>query len=366
MLNNLSLEENLLLLTSKITCTSLDIEESKNIINYIGFNWYDFIGMAIKNKVLLIVYYNLKNWGLDSCIPNVFKCVMRDYYQCNLIRNKVLLAEFSNVKKILETQGVLCCPLKGIYLLETIYADLGVRLLNDIDCLVNYKDEFLLNNIMENNGYIQGSYNRNTNVIEAAKNETKLVHQFSMNGFHPYLKTIDNQFVRYISFDFSYRLDFQADVESADFMLSNCTSQSNLKKEDFLLHLCIHLYKEAKNMWFISMDKDCLLIKFCDIREYVLKNMPFDLNYIKEFSSKYNFEDAMFYSLYYTWYIYRDENIKKILDKIKCNYNILNQYGGIENKNDNEWKSDFWTRLFRCSNRTEVAAKSNYKYFEDE
>lgn len=40
---------------------------------------------------------------------------------------------------------------------------------------------------------------------------------------------------------------------------------STLKKEDFFIHLCTHLHKEATTLPWVKMNRDMTLYKYCDI-----------------------------------------------------------------------------------------------------
>lgn len=100
---------------------------------------------------------------MDHCdllydIPNNYRQVLRNFYLSNIQRNEILLQEYADLCSIFNDCNVQVAPLKGIYLLQNLYSDLGSRLLGDIDLLVHYQDENEINRIMLDLGYSQGQY----------------------------------------------------------------------------------------------------------------------------------------------------------------------------------------------------------------
>lgn len=65
--------------------------------------------------------------------------------------NEIYLREYNFLREKALTAGVLCEGLKGIYLLNAVYGDLGLRRMSDIDILTD--SETVLAHILEEKGY---------------------------------------------------------------------------------------------------------------------------------------------------------------------------------------------------------------------
>ncbi len=49
-----------------------------------------------------------------------------------------------------------------------------------------------------------------------------------------------------------------------------------LKPAHFFIHMCCHHYREGSHASWILIGKDLNIIKFCDVREYVVNCMKHD------------------------------------------------------------------------------------------
>jgi len=96
-----------------------------------------------KNKCLLYYSY-LKRNNLE--IPFEVK----KFYKRNLISNILLLDYKNHLEDLLNKNDIKFFFYKGIYLLENIYDDIGIRYLGDIDILIDKNDLHKLKEIFPN------------------------------------------------------------------------------------------------------------------------------------------------------------------------------------------------------------------------
>lgn len=133
-----------------------------------------------------------------------------------------------------------------------------------------------------------------------------------------------------------------------------------------MIHLCIHLYKEASNAQWVYLNQDINLIKFCDVREYVLylsESAMWDADRIIERAEQLNAGQALFYTFYYLYYLYGDSFAKQVLQRLdREDEEILNQYTS-DQKSKDTWKKDFKSRFFSVSNVDEVEDNENVERY---
>ena len=135
-----------------------------------------------------------------------------------------------------------------------------------------------------------------------------------------------------------------------------------LNSELFLVHLCVHLYKEATTTMYVIENNDLNLIKFCDVREYVLQKMnEKSIDRAIEFSLKNELGKCLYYCFYYLKMIYNDGYENKILEKIgEFHDDFLNEYGEDEYNSPQIYRKTFWERFFSVDNSDEITIRSNY------
>jgi len=366
MKNELSNEQNFLIQISRLTFlksneTELEALLSKNL------NWIDIYRMAIKNKVLNLMWYNLSKMGYENYIPSNLERIAYFSYLGTKKRNKAYLEELKRIITIMNINGTSCVPLKGAYLIKHLYKDLGIRTINDIDCLIRHRDIGKVLSIMNKQGYIEGEYDNKTNSIKPVSRGKKILWNMKMNNLLPLVKISKSKYVKISEFDFCFSLDLDIKKEPVDIMISRTITEGNdgfnyLKPSDCFLHLCCHLYKEATNSMWVMIEKDLNLIKFCDIREFVIQKMDESaLEESVQFAKEYGLERAIYFTLYYLNEIYADGYENKIMNKLDLDNNsFLNTYGERDFGKGIIWKKSFWQRMFSDNNKDELNTLPKY------
>lgn len=76
----------------------------------------------------------------DKGVPSETIKVLEKIYYSNLARNMLLYDELSKVLSAFKTAEIDVIVLKGVFLAEQIYKNIGLRPMSDIDLLVKEKD----------------------------------------------------------------------------------------------------------------------------------------------------------------------------------------------------------------------------------
>lgn len=361
-------EQKAVILTSRLTFS----EQKKNELCELAKNkldWFEIFRIAIKNKVLGLLWNNLVIHDLDKSVPKRLSQVAHFYLLGTRERNKVFFSEMEQVINMAKSKGVICIPLKGAYLIPNIYKDYGIRTIGDIDFMIKKGDTNKLIEIMQSIGYVQGEYNSKTNSFDPLRREKQIVWKTKMSNLYPFKKISNSDYVKYTLFDFCFSLDLDLDTSSVEMMISKSEEDLkagyySLKNNDFFIHLCCHLYKEAVNAVHVVRSSDLNLIKFCDVREFIIQNMDStQLNEALKFAKDNGLEKAVYYTLYYLNEIYCDGYETALLEKLEVeNKDFIHEYGEKNYGQVYTWKKSFWERLFADTNEDELV--SNPKYLD--
>ena len=102
--------------------------------------WEEFLKSAFWHRVAPLVYGNLKDIP-EGCLvpPDVMEQLKKEYF-ATLARNMLL---YDGLKRVLESfheEEIEVILLKGAALAKTVYADIGMRPMGDIDIMVRRED----------------------------------------------------------------------------------------------------------------------------------------------------------------------------------------------------------------------------------
>ncbi|OZV12995.1 hypothetical protein CIW83_05465 [Tissierella sp. P1] len=244
MFSDLSNEQNLVILLSRLTFFEENLIEIEKIIKE-NLNWYDIFNMSTKNKVLNLIYYNLKRFNYDKFIsPNLERILIFNYLGTQN-RNTILLKELNNIMNVMKINKVPCIPLKGANLIPNIYKDLGIRNMNDLDFMINKENADTISQILFSLGYDQGEYDSEVNIIKPVSREKKILWAMNMNNLLPFIKKVDDKFVSFIELDFCFSLDLNLDINPVSTMLQRAQEYKELETCDFLFsYVAIYIKKQ--------------------------------------------------------------------------------------------------------------------------
>lgn len=186
-----------------------------------------------------------------------------------------------------------------------------------------------------------------------------------MNTMIPFAKICDSQYAECVKFDISFNLDLKLEPNPVSSMLDRAYQSDGLwylKPSDFFIHLCCHLYKEASNAEWIYQNKDVNIIKFCDVREYVLQKMQTeDIQKAIHSALEYKVNQAVYYTIFYLKMIYQDGYEDGIMKELEIDdLSFLEQFGQNNFKEPVKFKKSFWERIFSDSNAEELKEMSKF------
>jgi len=194
--------------------------------------WESLIDEARKQGVAPILYPFVVSLEKTSDFKLPSREILYQSYLTNAVRNTLILSEAEWLLTNLQNAGIAAAGLKGIYLLENVYGDIGARTMNDIDLLVKKSDLAACLQVLLGSGCQHTSYFS----LEDENIDTKHVPPMKTPGgvlleIHWTLLEEDEPF----SIDAAALRERVMPVKIAN------VDALVLGVEDLILHLCMHL-----------------------------------------------------------------------------------------------------------------------------
>jgi len=119
-----------------------------------GIYWEDFIDLALKKGVVVLVYNNLKAISGYTYIPGHVLNRLSSIYLSVLPIVTLQRKQLIDILALFANNGIVALPLKGTFLAQRIYADIAARGPSaDLDLLIKWKDRENAHKILSGRGY---------------------------------------------------------------------------------------------------------------------------------------------------------------------------------------------------------------------
>lgn len=227
------------------------------------------LGELFFNRMHAIAYGTLCEHKLLHKVNREFRNSLQMAYENCKEKNHSFFWCIEYLNEILEKVDCKFAMLKGAYLCS--YYPIGYRTSNDIDLLVLPDDITKVGNALSVAGFNQG-YIKNNEFVPATRNE--IIESKLMRGETvPYIKKVGLPGMKFLEVDINFSLDYKnGNTHTIDEVLNKSFKQkinhinvNTLAPNDFFIHLCSHLYKEATTLPWIEMKRDMTMYKYCDI-----------------------------------------------------------------------------------------------------
>jgi hypothetical protein len=290
-----------------------DVEQKIEEILSEVLDWAYIVECSKKQGISPLFYWNLKKMNSSKYVPYGVMENLKKMYFSNLARNISLYDELSKILTAFKKAGIDTIVLKGAFLAEEIYKNIGLRLMSDIDLLIKEKD-------------LQKAKKELTELKYSATDifPTKLHEQF---------QTVLSEELQFIHQDKNIVIEIHWDIQpqQTPYKVDINKFWNNAKPikiagietlvfapEDLLQHLCLHVDKHVNNS---SAPPAKPLRDYCDIAEVTrhYKN-TINWNYLLQSSKDYGIEEPIFQGLtiskkYFGAFV--PENILSALEPVK-------------------------------------------------
>lgn len=238
-------------------------------------DWYALFLCSVREKVDGLLYKRLYETNLLNEIPKPIRKQLYLSYVYNREKNQMYMTEFSNLQLNLKNQDICIFPEKGIYLIYTIYKDIGTRYMEDIDVLAETFYHEQIQNTIESMGYTLAFINNHA--VELYQKGTPILScLFKKDIALPYPMPFAKIDVTYSS-------------------LNNYSQPCCLPHAEILLRLCKSLYDSTiENNWK-PVPANCILGKLLDIIFFIQQYPNLNVDIFK--SEEYNLLPEVAFSI---------------------------------------------------------------------
>ena len=307
-------------------------------------DWGYLLECAMRHKVISLCFHSLRS-HIDRMIDEDSisrACVsfMQHHHKKIGLLSAMALDQVARMGQEFDKQRIKFVLLKGLTLAQTVYSGhFALRGFGDIDILVAPEDARAATAVLNNLGYVQGTYNRGLDTIVTFPK--RMLEDTDRLHMPPFIK----------KGSLEVEVHTRLEVLSSPFELPTCDMLSRsqylnltpelrvlgLSVEDGLLYLCVHLSREARLYYpHIQGGNDLRLIKFCDIHGYILYHQEqIDWEKTERLIHTYGLQDPVFYALYHCNTLYSVTEVECLLARIA--------------PEDTSYLNEFQTRLYQSA-----------------
>lgn len=150
---NISNENNLLL-----CCIQTETSENKSArirkLLTLSLNWEEVLDSALWHGIAPLLYHKLKAIEVSELIPQEVMAELKNAHYGNMASNMYFYSELGRVLDAFNERGINLIVLKGAALAQTVYDNIALRPMSDIDLLVKKDDLPYAERIMSELGYL--------------------------------------------------------------------------------------------------------------------------------------------------------------------------------------------------------------------
>ena len=146
-------EDKLIFLFSRVTLNETEVIQEGKLLRA-GLDWDYILKKSQREDVSALIYHHLNKSRVSCYIPRHILGHLEGVYYGNSTRNTVILEEAKEILGALNREDVRTIVLKGIFLAESIYKNIALRPMTDIDILIKKKDLAKADEVLNSSGYI--------------------------------------------------------------------------------------------------------------------------------------------------------------------------------------------------------------------
>lgn len=250
---NLSPEERLLVICARLCLDQAQRDELNSLLAG-PLRWDQVLYKSQWHQLSALLYRHINHEGSRGRVPAEAMDELKGMYLANLARNLYFQPELRKALEALREQDIPVILLKGAAIAGTVYGDIGLRPMADLDLLVPEERVHAAQAIVTALGYRPvGS--------QAEQDDTEKHHRHLpglMGVRKPILFEIHRHVVR---LDSSLHFDISGFWSRAQGQSATGTQALVLAPEDLLVHLCLNFFLDRR---YRSLNA---LRQLCDIAE---------------------------------------------------------------------------------------------------
>ncbi|HET6481775.1 MAG TPA: nucleotidyltransferase family protein, partial [Actinoplanes sp.] len=238
-------------------------------------DWNQVLGMLTVHRTIGVGWHNIVRYAVEqrqTLRPSYFLRSLMVTADGQRVKAREQLELTARVQQILERAGARSAVLKGAAVAAMAYPDLGMRMFNDNDLLIDREQLASVVRVLEADGYVQGNWDYATASIRPAPRREVLHMAVNSHQTYPYMKaTPDAVMLECHRLDVHLSIDLMTGNRTDDavaLLLDDRIEASGLtalSATDMLIMTAVHFAREAVHRDEVLMLKDLVLNKLVDV-----------------------------------------------------------------------------------------------------
>lgn len=245
--------------------------------------------------------------------------------------------------------------IKGLALARMAYTNESYRCSTDVDLLIDRVNVKRMEDILRQNGFIQGRVNSQGEIV-AYTREERLFYLTTSHQTAPFIKLTDDRRMPYLCVDINFKIvwgEYEGNAIGINEFLTDrewlaCDTYHKggfftLTPEKTLIQYCLHNYKEINSLYLLTIHNSISLRGFCDVYG-LIKKCNLNMKKVAEIAEQYHIQNYLYTVLYFTAKVFDDPDLLCFFNDIDL-LDDPNQFG-LTKAERKTWPVNFEERLF--------------------
>jgi hypothetical protein len=149
--SKISPEVQLILWATRPSGQSRDLTQIDSLLEE-DLDWEFILELGQRNGILPLLYWHL-NSRFARRVPSEFLHQLQVFFRYTSVRNLLLVGELAQLLELFAKYGIEALPFKGPALALSLYGNLGLRTIRDLDVLVHERDLPAVKTLLAGKGY---------------------------------------------------------------------------------------------------------------------------------------------------------------------------------------------------------------------
>ncbi len=275
-----------------------------------SLDWSYIVKNASQHGISPLLYYNLNKISTDNLVPEKESVYLKKEYYRNLSRIILIYDELEKILTSFNDAGIDVLVLKGAALATTLYPDIGLRPMSDIDILCHENDLSKAKQKLFELGFaiapdLKELYEKGLPVENYYLKHHPHLPQFYKKGRGIFLELhwalTSETLPFHINIEEIWSRAVKAKIAGNDVLV--------MSDEDSLIYHCTHIARHRFS---------AKLREYCDVSE--IASLPIDWDDITNVAKKNKLKSPVYYALYFTNILLRTPVSEKFLYQLKPGY----------------------------------------------
>lgn len=283
--NGLSREEEILTHCARLDLSPARRKEVKELLAAGELKWDLLLNKAAWHRLICLLSYHLRTADLSVFVPQVVLQKLQSLNFVNLARNMLLQDGLSELLSAFNREGIPVIVLKGAALLGSVYQDISLRPMSDLDILVKLQHLHRAEAIALSQGYVH-FWERST------RDDAKIIGRHLPNLMHIEKRIMLEIHHHIVDLKDPYHFDLSGFWARAWPIKMLGASALTLAPEDLLIHLGINFLLDRR------YGSNAALGQLCDISEVILHYSELDWDLVEKVAEEHGIASGLHFVLY--------------------------------------------------------------------